>query len=39
MGQQRFLKTLGVRHGDLGRDSLAGLAPDAAAALAAPPGG
>jgi alkylhydroperoxidase family enzyme len=34
MGQQRFLKTLGVRHGDLGRDSLAGLAPDAAAALA-----
>ena len=35
MGQQRFLKTLGVRHGDLGRDSLAGLAPDAAAALTA----
>jgi AhpD family alkylhydroperoxidase len=34
MGQQRFLKTLGVRHGDLGRDSLAGLAPDAAAELA-----
>jgi hypothetical protein len=31
MGQQRFLKTLGVRHGELGRDSLAGLAPDAAA--------
>jgi AhpD family alkylhydroperoxidase len=34
MGQQRFLKTLGVRHGDLGRDSVAGLAPNAAAALA-----
>jgi AhpD family alkylhydroperoxidase len=34
MGQQRFLKTLGLRHGDLGQDSLAGLAPDVAAALA-----
>jgi hypothetical protein len=46
MGQQRFLKTLGVRHGDLGRDSLAGLAPTppphwpAAEPLArTPPGG
>ena len=28
MGQQRFLKTLQVRHGDLGTGSLAGLAPD-----------
>lgn len=35
MGQQRFLKTLGLRHGDLGRDSLAGLAPQAAAELGA----
>jgi alkylhydroperoxidase family enzyme len=34
MGQQRFLKTLGVRHGDLGRENLAGLAPEAAADLA-----
>ena len=33
MGQQRFLKTLGLRHGELGRDNLAGLAPDVAAAL------
>ena len=33
MGQQRFLKTLDLRHGELGRDSLAGLAPDVAAAL------
>ena len=33
MGQQRFLKTLGLRHGELGRDSLAGLAPEVAAAL------
>ena len=30
MGQQRFLKTLGIKHGDLGTDSLAGLAPDVA---------
>jgi AhpD family alkylhydroperoxidase len=40
MGQQRFLKTLGIRHGDLGTDSLAGLTPDAARDLAgatAPP--
>jgi AhpD family alkylhydroperoxidase len=33
MGQQKFLKTLGVRHGDLGSTSLAGLAPDVAAQL------
>jgi hypothetical protein len=33
MGQQRFLKTLGLRHGELDGDSLAGLAPDVAAAL------
>ena len=34
MGQQRFLKTLGVRHGDLGTGSLAGLAPEVARELA-----
>ena len=28
MGQQRFLKTLQVKNGELGTDSLAGLAPD-----------
>ncbi len=38
MGQQRFLKTLDLRHGELGRDSLAGLAPDVAAALTAADG-
>ena len=30
MGQQKFLKTLDLRHGDLGTDSLAGLAPEVA---------
>jgi alkylhydroperoxidase family enzyme len=30
MGQQKFLKTLGIRHGDLGTDSTAGLAPEVA---------
>lgn len=30
MGQQRFLKTLQIHHGDLGTDSLAGLAPEVA---------
>jgi AhpD family alkylhydroperoxidase len=35
MGQQKFLKTLGIRHGDLDRDSLAGLAPDIAATFPA----
>jgi AhpD family alkylhydroperoxidase len=34
MGQQRFLKTLQVQHGDLGTESLAGLAPDVARHLA-----
>jgi AhpD family alkylhydroperoxidase len=34
MGQQRFLKTLGIKNGDLGTDSLAGLAPDVARQLA-----
>jgi AhpD family alkylhydroperoxidase len=34
MGQQRFLKTVQVKHGDLGTDSLAGLAPDVASELA-----
>jgi AhpD family alkylhydroperoxidase len=34
MGQQRFLKTLQVQHGDLGTESLAGLAPDVAQHLA-----
>lgn len=33
MGQQRFLKTLEVKHGDLGTDSLAGLAPEVAREL------
>ena len=27
MGQQKFLKTLGIQHGDLGTASTAGLAP------------
>ncbi len=35
MGQQKFLKTLELQHGDLGTDSLAGLAPAVAARLAA----
>lgn len=30
MGQQRLLKTLQVKHGDLGQDSVAGLAPEVA---------
>jgi AhpD family alkylhydroperoxidase len=34
MGQQKFLKTLGLKHGDLGQESLAGLAPEVAAQLA-----
>ena len=33
LGQQRFLKTLDVRHGDLGLESTAGLAPDVLARL------
>lgn len=33
MGQQKFLKTLDLRHGDLGVDSLAGLAPEVAERL------
>jgi AhpD family alkylhydroperoxidase len=33
MGQQRFLKTLQVKHGELGTDSLAGLAPEVAREL------
>ena len=33
MGQQKFLKTLDLRHGDLGTDSLAGLAPAVADSL------
>jgi hypothetical protein len=28
MGQQRFLKTLQLKHGELGTASLAGLAPE-----------
>jgi AhpD family alkylhydroperoxidase len=31
MGQQKFLKTLGIKHGELGLDNTAGLAPDVAA--------
>lgn len=38
MGQQRFLKTLSLRHGDLGSGNLAGLAPDVAARLGASEG-
>lgn len=34
MGQQKFLKTLGIKHGELGWDSTAGLAPDVAAKMA-----
>jgi alkylhydroperoxidase family enzyme len=34
MGQQRFLKTLGIRHGDLEHGSVAGLAPEVATQLA-----
>ncbi|CAN3130799.1 carboxymuconolactone decarboxylase family protein [Mycobacterium sp. smrl_JER01] len=33
MGQQKFLKTLDLRHGDLGTDSMAGLAPEVAERL------
>ncbi|WP_433367987.1 carboxymuconolactone decarboxylase family protein [Actinoplanes sp. CA-142083] len=33
MGQQKFLKTLGIKHGELGRDNTAGLAPDVAATM------
>ena len=36
MGQQRFLKTVQVKHGDLGTDSLAGLAPDVAEQFTGP---
>lgn len=35
MGQQKFLKTLGIKHGDLGVGTTAGLAPEVAQALAA----
>jgi alkylhydroperoxidase family enzyme len=34
MGQQKFLKTLGIKHGDLDTESTAGLSPAAAEALA-----
>lgn len=37
MGQQKFLKTLGIKHGELGLESTAGLAPDVAESLTAPP--
>ena len=36
MGQQRFLKTLQVRNGELGTDSLAGLAPEVVRELTGP---
>jgi AhpD family alkylhydroperoxidase len=39
MGQQKFLKTLGLRHGELGTDNLSGLAPEVAEALRAQTGG
>lgn len=35
LGQQRFLKTLGIRHGEVLADTDAGLAPDEAARLRA----
>jgi AhpD family alkylhydroperoxidase len=35
MGQQKFLKTLAIRHGELGTDNLVGLAPDVAQTLRA----
>ena len=35
MGQQKFLKTLGIQHGDLGMDDTAGLAPAVAETFAA----
>ena len=33
MGQQKFLKTLNLKHGDLGAGTLAGLAPEVAESL------
>jgi AhpD family alkylhydroperoxidase len=33
MGQQKFLKTLGIKHGDLDSSGVAGLAPEVAEAL------
>jgi len=35
MGQQKFLKTLSLRHGELGTENLAGLAPEVAQRLRA----
>jgi alkylhydroperoxidase family enzyme len=35
LGQQRFLKTVGVRHGEILADTVAGLAPEEAAKLRA----
>jgi AhpD family alkylhydroperoxidase len=35
MGQQKFLKTLGIKHGELELGTLAGLAPEVAASLTA----
>jgi alkylhydroperoxidase family enzyme len=35
MGQQKFLKTLGIKHGELGLDTTAGLAPGVAETLGA----
>ncbi|HEY2044615.1 MAG TPA: carboxymuconolactone decarboxylase family protein [Jatrophihabitans sp.] len=39
MGQQKFLKTLDLEHGDLGIETLAGLAPEVAQRLATPAAG
>ena len=36
MGQQKFLKTLGIKHGDLGSGSTAGLTAEVADSLTAP---
>ena len=38
MGQQKLLKTLDIKHGDLGADSLAVLAPDVADSMSAATG-
>ncbi|MGE0218753.1 carboxymuconolactone decarboxylase family protein [Mycolicibacterium sp.] len=38
MGQQKFLKTLGLRHGELGTENLTGLAPEVAEELRAQAG-
>ncbi len=36
MGQQKFLKTLSIKHGELGKDNTAGLAPEIAEQFSRP---